>query len=104
MVIYMAQLVRYRIIPGMTCFRLIDSVKASSVLRREFVMLMPLGTGRTEFGQLHRIFAMKQRAWIGADPYWDRRRPMPAEDSIPPVWRMPMLVDASRVYPARILG
>ena len=69
----------------MTCFRLIDPVKTGSGWRGEFVLLMPLGTGRTEFGQLHRIFAMKPRAWIGADPYWDRRRPMPAEGSIPPV-------------------
>ena len=57
------------IVPGMTCFRLIGSVKASSVLRREFVMLMPLGTGRTEFGQSHNLFVVKQRAWIRADQF-----------------------------------
>ena len=65
----MILLVPELIVPGMTCFRLIGSVKARSVSRREFVMLMPLGTGRTEFGQSHNVFVVKQRAWIRADQF-----------------------------------
>ena len=57
------------VVSGMTCFKLIDSVNASFVLRGELVMLMPLGTGRTEFGQSHNLFVVKQRAWIRADQF-----------------------------------